>query len=180
MEGKKKEPFYKKNWFIIITGLIAIGIIWLLFANYEGVKPEGFNNVLKRSLEDETSYTYIETYMLRDELEENPSKAAETFKGKKIAVEGKLSVIDSSVDCLIVEPIGDDSNKGLLKCFIQNDEQRDIVAGLEEGNIILVKGKVTDIKEDESYSVNIDEVKETLTKRRGSTYIPIAPFWLRK
>lgn len=96
---------------------------------------------------------------LMDDLDANALKASEKYKNQYVELSGKLNVIDSSGAYISIVPTNREFAMIGVQCYIQSEEQKSAVMELSTGDILTVKGKITDVGEVMGYSLKIDEVK---------------------
>ena len=107
------------------------------------------------------SYEDVTAGQLLDDLDNNALQAATTYKGKTLAIRGKLDNIDAQGDYIAL--IGEDDMFGFpdVQCFIKDDATLQKVLELSKGEIIVVYGEVTNVGEVLGYSVEIHDIKKT-------------------
>lgn len=163
----EKKPIYKKWWFWLII-VILIGAIGsasgkgktdpnnTASTNVESNAEAGQNTV--EATTEPVSYTVCDAATLIKELEGNALRASDTYKGKYVQIQGKLSNIDSSGKYISIEPNNDDFVITNIQCFVTNDAQKTVIAGLNIDDVITIKGQITDVGELMGYSLDIDEI----------------------
>lgn len=101
-------------------------------------------------------YTIVSVAELNDALENNAAAAKDTYEDTYVEVTGILGNIDSDLSYICI-----DEDKWDLKgvqCFIQNEEQEEIVKTLQSGQQVTVRGKVTEVGEILAYLMDIKEI----------------------
>lgn len=101
-----------------------------------------------------TAYTVDE--MIED-LDNNPMNASDKYKNQYIEITGKLSVIDSDGKYISLHPNDDFAIIG-VQCYLQTDEQKDIIKTLSIGDMVTLRGKCTSVGEVLGYSLDIDSI----------------------
>lgn len=91
-------------------------------------------------------------------LDSNAMKASETYKGQYLEITGKLNVIDSNGKYISLVPSEESFAIMGVQCYIKSDDQKNKVMDMEIGDIITLKGKITDVGEVLGYSLDIDEI----------------------
>ena len=103
-------------------------------------------------------YIVISADELVDCINKNALAAQNAFKGKKLAVTGKLGTIDSDG-----KYIGLDSSKDFdftnIQCYIKSDEQKAKIMEMKNGDILTIKGKCKDVGELLGYSIDIESIE---------------------
>ena len=137
---------------LIIIAIVVIGIIrkFLLVAN-----PE--NDTTSNDQQKDVEYAQVSVNDMVAALNENAAGASDTYKDKYLEVTGKLSNIDSNGDYISLDS-DDEFSLYNVQCFIQNDEQLEIVKTLKKGDTVTVKGKCTDVGEVLGFSLDIDSI----------------------
>lgn len=108
--------------------------------------------------EIEKEYISVDIDDLEDELEENAAAAQDNYKGKYLAVTGRLSVIDSNLKYIEIVSPTDDWDVFGVTCYIKNSKTREVVKTLTKDQTVLVKGKIIKVGETLGYFMNIDEI----------------------
>lgn len=150
------------------AGLILGCILFVVLA--VGSVPSGSekstsNNNTTSAEKKEVTYEKVTAKELIDTLQNNALKAKENYKDKYVEITGRLNVIDASGAYVTVNPIGDDFVLTGIQAYVKNDEQKKVVAELSKGDKITVKGKIKDVGEVLGYSVDIDEISKTVSKK---------------
>ena len=113
----------------------------------------------------EVTYEKVTAKQLISDLEGNALKAAQSHKGKDYEITGVLGNIDAQGDYVTIEPSSDSVTITGVQAFVKNDDQKKVVAELSKGDKITVKGKIKDVGEVLGYSVDIDEISKTVSKK---------------
>lgn len=150
------------------AGLILGCILFVVLA--AGSVPSGSekstsNNNTTIEEKKEVTYEKVTAKELIDTLQNNALKAKENYKDKYVEITGRLNVIDASGAYITVNPIGDDFVLTGIQAYVKNDEQKKVVAELSKGDKITVKGKIKDVGEVLGYSVDINEISKTVSKK---------------
>lgn len=156
--AKNKPAIYKRPWFILILVILIGGIALGSGGSDEGTDA-GTQDVSGNEAQQEVSYTAYSVSQLIDDLENNAMKAAETYNGQYVELTGELSTIDSGGSYVSVAPTGEDFCLYDVTCYIQNDEQKQVVMELSSGDGVKVKGKITDVGEVLGYYLDIDSIE---------------------
>lgn len=109
---------------------------------------------------EEITYTEYSMADLTSDLENNAAAANEKYKGQYVILTGKLANIDAQGDYISIEDPDADFTMTRCQCYIKNNKEEisAIVKTLSKGDIITVKGKITDVGEVMGYSLDIDEI----------------------
>ncbi len=158
MEKEKvKKPIYKKWWFILIIAFIIIGAI-----SSQGDKGSSTasSTTEKQETKKEVAKTYekVEASTLIKTLEGNALKAKNTYKDKYVEVTGYLGNVDASGNYISIDPEEDAMIITGIQAYTTNDEQKKVIAELDKGQKVTVKGKIKDVGEVLGYSIDIDEI----------------------
>ena len=97
---------------------------------------------------------------MMEALENNAAAANDEYKNQYLSVTGQLSNIDAQGSYIdIIDPDDEFAITG-CQCYIKgNEEIASIVKTLSKGDIITVKGKITDVGEVLGYSMTIDSIE---------------------
>ena len=153
----EKKPFYKRIWFIVLAIILLMIIVKSLGGNNSPTN-EATKKETNGTQTNPTEYTAVDAGQLLTDLDDNALQAERNYKNKNVELTGKVDVIDSSGKYISVVGPNDDFALISITCYLQNDEQRDIVAGIKKGQVVNVKGQVTDVGEVMGYSVKVDEI----------------------
>ena len=103
-------------------------------------------------------YIIVTADELSDMISNNALAAQNAFKGKKLAISGKLGNIDSDG-----KYIGLDSNKTFdftnIQCYIKTEEQKAKIMEMKKGDTLTVKGKCRDVGEVLGYQIDIESIE---------------------
>jgi ribosomal protein L40E len=142
--GKNPKPIYKRVWFWLLVAVL----LFILIPS----KPE-------EAPKEEIEYTAVTVDQLYSDLEDNALKAEDTYQGAYVAVEGRMTVIDSDGEYIGLYPLNDEISLSGVHCRITSDDQKEAIKEHSKGDTIVVKGKITDIGEITGYSMNIDSIE---------------------
>ena len=145
----RKKQGGKLKW--IIIAIVVIGIIGAALGG--GSENDTTSNDQQKDVE----YAQVSVNDMVAALNENAAGASDTYKDKYLEVTGKLSNIDSNGDYISLDSDNEFSLYN-VQCFIQNDEQLEIVKTLKKGDTVTVKGKCTDVGEVLGFSLVIDSI----------------------
>lgn len=108
---------------------------------------------------EEITYTEYDMSELMDDLENNAAAANEKYKGQYVALTGRLSNIDAQGSYISISDPDNELSLQDCRCDINGKQEiSDIVKTLSKGDIITVKGKITDVGEIMGYYLDIDEI----------------------
>lgn len=108
--------------------------------------------------EDEREYAEVTVDQLYEELSENALKAKDTYTDAYVAVKGKMRVIDSDGESISIYPIEYESIDGIY-CILSSDEQREAIKSHSKGDIVTVKGKITEVDDIFPYKISVDSIE---------------------
>lgn len=106
---------------------------------------------------EKIEYISVSAQDLVDAMNDNAMKASETYKEKHLKIKGKLGNIDSDGKYISID--SDEIDFVSIQCYIQSDEQKDIIMEKSAGDEITVKGYCKDVGEIIGYSIDIDSIK---------------------
>ena len=161
--AKNKKPIYKRWWLWVLVVLLVIGMfggsgdgeqVEASAPSQNDPKPTA---PVEPAPEPVIEYTEYTVKQLVDDLSANALKAEQTYQGQYVELTGVLSVIDSDGKYISLYP----PNEFVLmsvQCYIQNDTQRGQVMEMSKGDMVTVRGKITDVGEIMGYTLNIDEI----------------------
>lgn len=130
--GKNPVPFFSR-WYVWAIILILISS----FFRWAAGDPA------------EIEHDYISTTVdeLYEELEDNALKAEDEYMDAYVEVTGKLDVIDSDGEYIGLYPIDEEYTLDGIHCTLTSDAQRESLKKHSRGDIITVKGQITDVGE---------------------------------
>lgn len=149
--AKNKKPFYKQVWFWIIV-VIVIAVV-----STSG-KDEESKSSKSNSEKIVIEYENVDIDTLEDALENNAAAAKDSYKGKYLAITGRLGTIDSDLKYISLLSTTDNWDILGVHCTIKNSKTKDVVKTLTKDQTIVVKGKITDVGEVLGYYLDIDEI----------------------
>ncbi len=150
----EKKPFYKRVWFIVLVIIVA-----LVALMPKGDKSNNDASKASDTSTKEITYTAVDAEKMLADLESNALNAEKTYKDKDLEITGKIYVIDSSGKYIAIDGINSEFTMSGITCYLQNEEQKDIVAGSSKGSTVVVRGHVTDVGEVLGYKLNVDEIE---------------------
>lgn len=161
---KKKQGKGILKW--IIIAVVVLGIFGAATGgkdndstqNKETEKVESVTTESTPAEEEKVEYTVVTVAQMREDLSKNALKAKETYEGKYLEMKGRLNGIDSDGKYIGIVSIDDEWAIHDVQCYIKTEEQKKAIMEMNEGDIIIVKGKCKDVGELMGYSVDIDEV----------------------
>jgi len=161
-KAKSKKPFYKKWWFWVI---IAIAVIVMASGSDDNRSEASNGNSAvvdtDASPDMDTTPTYVDVDLqtMLDDLNANALKAEKTYQNQLVAVTGKIANFDSDGAYITIEPVSaDEWNFETVMCNIQDDTQLDFLLKKSVGDVVTIKGEVTDIGEVLGFIICIDEL----------------------
>lgn len=151
----KKNQFSKKIllWIIIVLillGLCCVGIIIL----HKNISKEKNISAPKSS----TEYTSIRTIELIDALKDDVKVARNSYLNKNLAIIGKVRVIDSKFQYITIYPVNHNFEVLGIQCHIYDKDIKNQIKKMKKGQILTVKGTVTDVSKVAGYSIDVDEI----------------------
>lgn len=154
--AKNKKPIYKKWWVWAIVAIVFISAI----SSGGGGDKETSATTASSTVKEEVVIEYTDCHVndLMADLNANALKAKETYNEQNVSVTGRLSNIDSSGKYINILPTDDAWAFTGVQCYIKNDEQRAAIMEMSIDDIIVVKGKITDVGEFLGYSMTIDSL----------------------
>jgi len=159
-EGAKICPHCRKKQNGKLKWILIAVVVFCIFGAMAGGSDEGnssgSNSGTKES-EKKVEYTVCTVNEMISALEGNAASASDKYKDKYLEVTGRLNVIDSSGDYISIYPDDEFALTG-VQCFVQNDEQLNIVKQLNKGDQVTVRGKCTNVGEVLGYSLDIDSI----------------------
>lgn len=142
--AKNKKPIYKKWYFwllVLIIAMLVIGSFGGDDTNTEGVE-----------------YVVADIKAMADELESNALKAEETYGDAYLEITGVLEGIDSDGSYITVTHHQDAYGLDSIQCFVKDDAQLDVISAMSVGDIVTVKGQISNVGELLGYTMDIHEI----------------------
>ena len=167
-----QKPFYKKWWFIVIV-VLAVFLVVGLAAGGDDTgtqEPSSSNQETSQNNQEasqntpssSTTITYekVDLQTMLDELNENALRAEQKYQGKNIEITGKIASFDSDGSYITIEATTADKwNFDTVMCYIKTQDQKSFLLEKSKGDVVTIKGKVTQIGEFLGYSLNITEIQ---------------------
>ena len=160
--AKMKKPIYKRVWFIILCVIVLIGIIGTVAGGGgDETAPASNDNggEVAATEEVEIEYTAYDVSELNADLEANAVNAKDKYCDQYVALTGKLESIDSDGSYISLTDPNDEWDIVGVTCYIMDDSQLEKVKKASTGDVLTVKGKITDVGEVLGYSLDIDEIE---------------------
>ena len=107
---------------------------------------------------DEEGYITVTAGELEEIIEANAMQAQNTFKGKQVAVTGKLGNIDSNGSYISIDSDNEWSFVN-IQCYLKSDDQKAKIMDLKKGDTLTVKGKCKDVGELLGYQIDIESIE---------------------
>lgn len=111
----------------------------------------------EKNEEEKKEYISVTADKLHEELKDNAMRAQEKYKDKYLKIKGKLGNIDSDGKYINIDT--EEITFTNIQCYIKNDEQKDAVMEMSNGDEITVKGKCKEVGEIIGYSIDIESIK---------------------
>ena len=148
---KSKKPFYKKAWFWII--------IIILIMMFNGGESANQLKIDTNGPVAEITYTPVTIEKLFDDLAANPAKAEHLYQDNYIEITGKINVIDSDGQYISIESSNDKYWLESVSCYIQNEDQLNVIFEKTKGDKVTIKGQITSIGEIMGYSMDVHSIE---------------------
>lgn len=137
--------------FLIIVILVAI------LGNTDSKETDKSNNKVEEKENVVIEYKKVDADTLIELLDSNALKAEKEYQDAYLEVTGKLSVIDSDGKYISISSSDPFSFMG-IQCYIKNESQLNKVLEMEVGDVIVVKGQISEIGEVLGYTMDIDDL----------------------
>ncbi len=159
--AKNKKPVYKRPWFIVLIAIVVIAAVASIGGggSDDGTSSPGGSDS-STAEEQKIEYTDVTVDDLIKELGENAANASEKYKDQYLSVEGRLGNIDSDGSYISIYSQNDEWDFQGVTCYIKSDDQLTTVKELKNDDILIVKGKMTDVGEVLGYSMDIDSIEK--------------------
>lgn len=152
--AKVKKPFYKKVWFWLIIAVVVI----VALVSLGGGKESGISGNQSGTEKQEIAYQAIDIDVLEEALKNNAASAKDTYDDQYVAITGRLGTIDSDLKYISILSLTDEWDLTGVHCDLKDQKAKDVVKTLTKDQIIIVKGKITDVGEVFGYYLDIDEI----------------------
>lgn len=157
---KVKKPIFKKWWFWVIIVIVVIAITSATGGSDTNSNLD--NNTITQSqtnTKSDISYEVVDLQTMLDELSENAMKAENTYQDKYVEITGQISNFDSDGGYISIEPVNaDEWNFDTVMCYIENEEQKQVLMEKSKGDTVIVKGQITSVGEVLGYSIEMDSI----------------------
>ena len=154
--AKNKKPIFLRPWFIALILIVVVAVF--AGGGSDEPAPAGGDTTEPKTEEQVIEYKTYDVGTLVDDLEANAMKASETYLDQYVELSGQLSVIDSSGSYFSIERTGGEFELYSVTCYFQNDEQKQIIMDAAIGDVLTVKGQITDVGEIMGYNLDVEEI----------------------
>ena len=180
--------WYYKKWFVWLMVLIffpvGLALMWKspLFGTKTRVIATGFfalliiggmnrdpNATTDSHVQQSTSakpatapapkqYAAVDANALMSELERNAAAASKRYKGQSVCVSGRVGVIDSNGDYILLQSDNEFAITGVM-CYLNSRDksQEDFLMSVSNGQYIRAYGTIDDVGEVIGYSLKVDK-----------------------
>ncbi len=148
---KNNKPFYKKAWFWII--------IIILIMMFNGGESANQLSIDTNGPVAEVTYEPIAIEKLFDDLNTNPAKAENLYQDNYIEITGKINTIDSDGNYISIESSSDKYWLESIMCYIQNQDQLNVIFDKAKGDKVTIKGQIVEIGEIVGYTIKIHSIQ---------------------
>lgn len=159
----RKKQSGKLKW--IIIAVVALVIIGSVAGGGDSGDSGDSKNSNSKTTDTNTKeeqvieYTPCTVNDMVQELSDNAMGASEKYKNQYLEITGRLDVIDSDGKYISLYPDDEFAFTG-VQCYIKDDEQKSIVAGMTKGDTVTLRGKCTDVGEVLGYTLDIDSINQ--------------------
>lgn len=179
-------PWYYKTWFVVLmiivffpVGLVlmwkspAFGtktrvIVTAIFALLIAFAPKPDTTTTRSTVPQTTAkpapapapkqYATVSANEMMGDLERNAAAAQQKYKGKLICVIGRVGVIDSNGDYILVQSDNQFAINGVMCHLKSRDEaQKNFLLGIQVGQYIKAYGEINDVGEVLGYTLKVDK-----------------------
>ena len=130
---------------VIAVILIAIGLIAIF-----GKEPEVDLSTIE--------FEQVNIDDLYNELNTNPAAAKEKYKDKWVEIIGRVDVIDSDLKYIGVYSTSSEFNFDNVHSTLKTDDVKEIVKTVSIGDVVTIRGKITDAGEILGYYLDLYEI----------------------
>lgn len=103
-------------------------------------------------------YAAVDANTMMTELERNAAAANQKYKGKAICVTGRVGVIDSEGNYILVQSDDEFSIIGIMCNLNKKDKaQTDFLLNIQKGQYVRVYGDITDVGEVVGYTLKVEK-----------------------
>ncbi len=167
--GKKpKKPIYKKWWFWVLVGGVAICVFGAFSGSEETPTPtettqadDTANTVGTAS--NLLKYEEVSLSGIYDELEANALKAKSTYQDKYVVFDAEISSIDNDGKYIMIMGTKHNEYRTVI-CYIQ-EGHIDFLMNKKAGDIIRIIGQITDVGEFVGYEIEAIDIRDKVVKK---------------
>ena len=105
------------------------------------------------------TYKPVSVKELFNAIENNALAAEDKYKGQYVSITGEIGDIKS--DYVVIYEINDRLSLNRVFCRIKGNEQKNVIKTMNVGDIVTVKGKITDMGEIKGCYLNISEISKS-------------------
>ena len=118
--------------------------------------PSTTQQVVEKAPSPQKTYRPMDVATMINDLNGNAAAAQKKYKGQNLAVQGRVTVIDSDGDYIVLT--GSEWDIIGVQCFLNKRDktQEDFLLKVRKGQIITVYGTISDVGEVLGYHLKID------------------------
>lgn len=102
-------------------------------------------------------YALVDANTMMGDLERNAAAAQQKYKGQAVCVEGRVGVIDSNGDYILIQSDNEFAITGII-CDVnkRDDQQKNFLMSIQKGQRVRAYGEITDVGEVLGYRLKTD------------------------
>lgn len=145
---------------IIVTAVFVL-LIFTVSKNppeKSSISPQDATVQVQQQKPVSKQYAAVDANTMMNDLERNAAAAQQKYKGQLICVTGRIGVIDSNGDYILIQSDNTFAINGIM-CYLnrKDKEQINILMQVQKGQYIRAYGEINDVGEVMGYSLKVDK-----------------------
>lgn len=102
-------------------------------------------------------YALVDANTMMADLERNAAAAQQRYKGQLLCVDGRVGVIDSNGDYILIQSDDEFAITGIM-CYLNKSDknQKNFLMSIQKGQRVRAYGEINDVGEVIGYSLTVD------------------------
>ena len=140
----------------VVVSVFVFGCTGVL-AEEDEETSDSKEEVTEKQTEPSDNYLKVSVDKLVNDLNANAYAASQKYDGEDVEITGRVNYIDADGWSISLEPTNDEWSLQSVTCYVFGKKQKEFVSSVSVGDIVTVRGEITDVDELFGYYLNVDE-----------------------